>query len=200
MQINDEITGGRRLRRLPAAVAALGLMLGMAGSAAAQSRAALEVHGGLNVPTFDIADVAKAGPSFGGGLALKVAPKLWLMGEADFGSHKGAEIGLGVDGPDVDVFHFMGKVGYDVFTSANGKWTLMLNAGGGMMSFDVDVPAAPTRRYFAINAGAKLTYAISQNLDFVFSPQGDIAFTKKSELGSSTAWVWPVSAGIRLRL
>ena len=196
-----------RSRRLqaclrPAAVVAAGalvLSIASAGTASAQGRIALEVHGGFNVPTFDIADVAKAGPSFGAGLAFQLAPKVWLMGEADFGSHDGAEITPGVDGPDVDVYHFMGKLGYTVYTSANGKWSLLLNAGAGMMSFDVDA-AAPTKRYFAINAGAKLSYALSPNLDFVVSPQGDIAFTDKSVFGASTAWIWPVSAGIRIRL
>ena len=32
----------------------------------------------------------------------------------------------------------------------------------------------------------------------VLSPQGDIAFTKKDELGTDNAWVWPITAGLRL--
>jgi hypothetical protein len=180
------------------AVAALALSLSASRAATAQGRVELEVHGGFNVPTFDIADLAKAGPSFGAALAFKLSPKVWLIGEADFGFHKGAELSAGVDGPDVDVFHFMGKVGYTVYTSPSGKRSLLLNTGAGVLSFDVDGPAT-AKRYFAINAGAKLTYVMSRNLDFVLSPQGDIAFSEKSVLGGSTAWVWPISAGLRVR-
>jgi hypothetical protein len=34
----------------------------------------------------------------------------------------------------------------------------------------------------------------------LLSPQGDIAFTKNDELGTSNAWVWPFTAGIRVGL
>jgi len=169
-----------------------------ASPAQAQQRAALELHGGINVPTFDIADAAKAGPSFGGGLALQLTPKVWLFGEADFGSHGGADLPGGGTGPDVDVSHFMGKVGYTVFRSADGKLAFLVNLGAGAMRFKVD-GAESGNTYFAINAGGKLTYAVASRLDLVLSPQGDIAFTDEDILGTTNAWVWPVSAGVRVR-
>ncbi len=63
---------------------------------------------------------------------------------------------------------------------------------------DVD-GAAKTNTYFAINAGAKLIYNFNRSVGFVLSPQGDIAFSKKSELTTDNAWVWPVTAGLRVR-
>jgi hypothetical protein len=33
----------------------------------------------------------------------------------------------------------------------------------------------------------------------VLSPQGDIAFADEDELGTTNAWVWPVTAGVRVR-
>jgi hypothetical protein len=63
-----------------------------------------------------------------------------------------------------------------------------------------DVEGADARTYFAINAGAKLAYNLNRRVAFVLSPQGDIAFSKKSELTTNNAWVWPVTAGLRIKL
>ena len=49
------------------------------------------------------------------------------------------------------------------------------------------------------DAGAKITYNFSRNLGIVISPQGDIAFSRKADLNTTNAWVWPVSVGLRVR-
>jgi hypothetical protein len=41
---------------------------------------------------------------------------------------------------------------------------------------------------------------VSPRLSLLLSPQGDIAFTKDAEVGTSNAWVWPFTAGVRLGL
>ena len=48
-----------------------------------------------------------------------------------------------------------------------------------------------------INAGAKIAYNFNRSFAVVLSPQGDIAFSKKSELTTTNAWVWPFTAGFR---
>lgn len=165
------------------------------GSAAAQAPEQpwiVEVHGGVSVPTFDITDLAKVGPSVGGGIGYFVTDRWYVAGEADFGFHKGAN-----DGPDVNVYHYMGKLGYVVYQSADSRLKILVNAGAGAMTFNPDVEGADTNTYFAINAGAKLFYMFSDNVGLVVSPQGDIAFTKEDDgFTGSTAWVWPFSAGV----
>lgn len=173
------------------------IVAGMALAAApVEGQVALEVRGGLNLPTFKIADAAKAGPSVGAGLNVKLADRLWLIGDADFGFHKGADLAVGGSGPSVDVYHYMGKLGYQVYSSSNGKVSLILNAGAGAMTFKVDGGSSFT--YPAINVGAKLIFGLGGKLSLVISPQGDIAFSKKSELGTSNSWVWPFAAGLRI--
>lgn len=163
----------------------------------AVAQVALEARGGLMVPTFDITDAAKAGPGFGASLYLKAADRIWLMGEADFGMHPGADLPSGGSGADVDVSHFMAKLGYQLTSGGSGGMTVVLNAGAGAMRFAID--GGPSFTYPAINVGAKFIYSLSGNTSFVVSPQGDIAFTKKAELGTSTAWVWPFTAGFRVQ-
>lgn len=156
-------------------------------------RISFEARGGVNVPTFDITDAAKAGPSFGATLGLRVAPRVMLLGEADFGFHQGADLPLGGVGPDVNVYHFMGKVGFDVLK--RDRWSILVNAGAGALAFDVD--GGPNETYFAVNVGAKIGYAVTPVVDVVLSPQGDIAFTDEAVLGTDNSWVWPFAAGIR---
>lgn len=177
-----------------------GLMLAAAPVLHAQaggSRLALDLRGGINVPTFDIADVAESGPSFGAGLSYRLADRVWLIGDADFGFHSGADLPGGGEGPDVDVNHYMVKLGYQVVQSPGSRFSLVLNAGGGLMTFAVD--GGDTFTYPGINVGAKLTYDLGSRVSLLLSPQGDIAFSKEEEVGTSNSWVWPFSAGLRVK-
>ena len=176
------------------------LALGAAASAEAQDaprRFTLEARGGFNVPTFDISDAVDAGPSIGAGLGYQLSPRLWLLGDVDLGFHSGAELG-GVEGPDVKVYHYMAKVGYAVVPEGSSPWSVILNAGGGAMTFDVD--RAGSNTYPAINVGAKIAYRLSPRVSFLLSPQGDIAFSDEDEIGTGNSWVWPFTAGFRVGL
>jgi hypothetical protein len=93
------------------------------------------------------------------------------------------------------VYHYMAKLGYDLVPASDSRWSLLVNAGAGALTFDPD--GAQSHTYPAINVGAKLGYRLTPRLSLVLSPQGDIAFTKEAELGTSNAWVWPFTAGIR---
>jgi hypothetical protein len=177
------------------------VQLGLASTAEAQAedrRFTLEARGGVNVPTFDITDVADAGPSFGAGVGVQFAPRLWLMGDVDLGFHSGADLPGGAEGPDVKVYHYIAKVGYELLPPGDSRWSLIVNAGAGALTFDPD--GADANTYPAINVGAKLGYELSPRVTFLLSPQGDIAFTDDEVLGTSDAWVWPITAGVRVGL
>lgn len=156
----------------------------------------LEARGGSSVPTFDIADAVDAGPSFGVGVGLRVAPRVWLMGDADFGFHSGADLASGGSAPDVDVYHFMAKAGFELLRPGASPWSVVVNLGAGALTFRPD--GADAKTYPAINAGAKIAYRFSPRLAAVLSPQGDIAFTDEDVLGTDNAWVWPFTAGFRV--
>jgi Outer membrane protein beta-barrel domain len=177
------------------------LLLGLASTVQAQEtepRFALEARGGLNLPTFDISDAVDAGPSVGAGVAVQVAPRFWLLGDVDLGFHSGAELGPGVEGPDAKVYHYIAKLGYSLLPEGSSPWSVIVNAGGGAMTFDLDGGSSNT--YPAINVGAKIGYRLSPRVSLLLSPQGDIAFTDEDEVGSGTAWVWPFTVGVRIGL
>ena len=147
---------------------------------------------GAAVPTFDIADVATTGGAFGAAIGYRLTPRWVLMGEFDYGMHKDKA----TESVDINTTHLIAKLGYALTSPASKGWDVILNLGAGIVNFDVD--GAEGNSYFAINAGAKLAYNFSPSLAVVLSPQGDIAFSKENELGSSTAWVWPITAGLRI--
>jgi hypothetical protein len=149
---------------------------------------------GTAVPTFDISDLADPGLVAGFAAGYRFSEKILGMMELDYGTHAGAGAG-----PDVNVYHYMGKVGYRVFESQDTKWRIFVNAGAGALTFDADAAGATANTYLAINAGAKIYYDVSELLSVVISPQGDIAFVDKADgFTGSTAWVWPITAGFAL--
>jgi hypothetical protein len=183
-------------------VLSFGLMLlGIAPIVQAQSaerRVSLEARGGVNVPTFDISDAVDAGPSVGLGAAVQFAPKLWLMGDVDLGFHSGADLAGGGEAPDVKVYHYIAKLGYELLSEGQSPWSVIVNAGAGALTFDADGGGSNT--YPAINVGAKIGYRVSPRVQLLLSPQGDIALTDDEEVGTSNAWVWPFTAGVRIGL
>jgi len=190
------------------------MALAAAGTAEAQVTRdqpfSFNVRGGVNVPTFDIADVAEAGPSFGVGLKYALSDRFFLRASGDFGFHSGADLvsgGTTVELPDVNVHHYFGGVGYRL-TPPDSRLYASVNLGAGAMTLDVDAEGAESFTYFAINAGGEVGYRISRNVSLFLSPQGDIAFVDDDELDPDdvvfpgdeidTAWVWPFTAGVEI--
>lgn len=81
----------------------------------------------------------------------------------------------------------------------SSRWSVLVNAGAGAMTFDVQAPGAQAKTYVAINVGAKIGYQLTDGVDLLLSPQGDIAFTDEAALGTDNSWVWPFTAGLRFR-
>lgn len=171
------------------------LVLALVQPAVAQDRTSgvsVNARGGMNVPTFDIADVADPGPSFGVGVAIPVSEMLDLRASADFGFHPGAEETL----PDVNVFHYIAGLGLPLTGRDGDPWRVSVNVGAGAMTFDVD--GGESNTYVAINVGGEVGYMASERVELFLSPQGDIAFTDEDELGTDNAWVWPFTAGVKI--
>lgn len=153
----------------------------------------VEGLGGAMVPTFDIADVAKTGWALGTAVGYRLNPRWVLMGEFDYGRHKDKATGSAT----IKTLHYIAKVGYSLTGPRERGWEAVVNLGAGAVTFDVE-GAPETNTYFAINAGAKIAYNFNRSFAVVLSPQGDIAFSKESELSTTNAWVWPFTAGLRV--
>jgi len=169
----------------------------VAGTIAMPAAAQIDVNAraGAAVPTFDIADAADAGFVFGGGVGVWLSDRLVARASVDFGSHPGAD-----GGPDVDVNHYIAGLGLSL-TDPASPFYVIVNLGAGILSFDVDVDGVESVTNFAINAGAEIGTWLTDSISIFLSPQGDIAFTDSGGvLGTGSAWVWPVTAGVKARV
>jgi hypothetical protein len=178
------------------ALAAVALCAPLASARAQQvsPRWFVEGLGGAVVPTFDIADVAKTGAAYGATVGYAVSPRLVLMAEVDRGMHKDKA----TSSVDITTTHLMAKVGWSLTGPRDHGWETVLNLGVGNVAFDVD-GAPSTYSYAAINAGAKIVWNVNRAFALVLSPQGDIAFSRKADLTTNNAWVWPFTAGLRVK-
>ncbi len=178
----------------------------MLAATALSAQVTLNARAGLGVPTGTIADGdnaalgvgAESGFGVGGGLGIMLSDRFDLRLNADFTFHS-TEASSGTAGPDVDVFHFIAGLGY-LLTTPGDPFYVSINAGAGLMSFSLDAPSVDAETYFAINAGAEIGYWLSDSFAIFASPQGDIAFSDEAIVGTSTSFVWPVTAGFKVKL
>ena len=175
-------------------LAALMLTVLAASAAAAQTtHNAVEVRGGVAVPGFDFADVAKPGPTFGVGYRYNPTGGVWVMFDADYSSQPAAD-----DGIKTTVVHLIGKVGIDLVDRAN-PFSFILNVGAGVMLFDFDRETTPfdNKTYFGSNIGAKAGYAVSRSITIYLNAQADMAFSETSgAIPTSNAWIFPLTVGL----
>lgn len=169
-----------------------GLLFALTTAASAQVErpTSIELRALAMVPTFSIADAANTGPGFGLGLGYRLSPKVRLMADFDAGFHPTPSPSV-----DINTYHLMGKVGFDVVST--DRVTVTLNTGAGVVQFAGDLPES--KSYFAINAGAKIGIRLADAVELLISPQGDIAFSKEADVGTSNSWVWPIGAGLRFK-
>ena len=179
--------------KLVVTAVALGLLTGPV-EAQGPRRFFVEGLAGGVVPTSALADAAKTGVGCGLACGSQVQPRWILMAELNMGMHQDKATGS----VDSDTRHYSAKVGYSLTRPRERGWDIAVNLGAGAVTFDV-AGAPQSFTYPAINAGAKLAYGVTPQVAFVLSPQGDIAFSKESEVGTTNAWVWPITAGLRVR-
>ena len=179
---------------VPSAVALAALLAAPLAAQQPAPKAFIEARVGVAVPTFDIADVADIGTDVGATVGYQLGPQWLVMGEFDYGMHQDEPTGT----VDIKTLHFMAKIGYSLTGPRERGLEASVNLGAGAVRFDVEgAPSAFT--YPAINAGAKIAYNVNRSFAIVLSPQGDIAFSDEAEVGTSNAWVWPVTAGVRVK-
>jgi hypothetical protein len=159
----------------------------------ANKRFFIEGLGGVVAPTFDISDVAKTGAAVGATIGYRLTDRWTVMGEFDYGMHQDKL----TSSTDINTLHYIAKVGYSLTGPKERGWEALVNLGAGAVTFDVK-GAPQSFTYFAINAGAKVAYNFNRSVAFVVSPQGDIALSDEAELSTTNAWVWPVTAGLRV--
>lgn len=193
------------LRRASGLFAATFLVLA-AGATSLNAQFSINARAGVGVPTGSVADSdndvlgfgAESGFAFGFGFGFGLGERAELRANFDRTMHSTAD-GAGTAGPDIDVNHYIVGLGYRI-TNPESPFYVSVNLGAGALNFSPDVTDAESETNFAINAGAEIGYWLGESIAIFASPQGDIAFTDEDVFGTSTAFVWPFTGGVKIKL
>jgi len=188
------------------------------GYAAAQSRLTVDARGGVAVPASDLADLFDVGPSFGAGLAYRLTPRVSLRLDGDVDILNGAS-GPGGDGPDMNIYHYNAGVAVKLIGANTQGLNVDVNVGAGASTFNSDSFQVNgtvrdfSETYFTTNGGVRVGYDVSRSLNVFVGGQAYLMVTDDADTavfaqinpaadpnGFDTAWTFPVTAGVALRL
>lgn len=204
-----------KLSWLLGAVALLGWM---PSQTHAQQWFSIEGRGGVAFPMGDLAELENAGGTFGGGLALRVHPRIALRADFDALFLEGERPSSGVVLPGINLFHTVAGVEVSLTREVgpDAPFTLTGNLGAGTTRFEIEAFVTPEgqtfvlrERYFTTNGGVRLAYALSRNISLVLGGQGYLTFVDEEDLAVlepldierfDTAWSFPITAGVRIGL
>lgn len=162
-----------------------------------QKRFRVDGHGGVVLPTGDLADSHDAGPTAGIGLAYQIHPRIALRADGSIDWLQTAELATGVNTPDLRLWHYNAGVEFDLLPERIDNWSLTTNVGAGATTFDMDelqltneVGSDFSQTYFSVNGGAEVGYNVNRNLEFFLGAQTNVMFADEqdsaflSDLGS----------------
>jgi hypothetical protein len=207
----------RHYQRLVLAFTAAAL-LGSTSRAAAQQKLSIEGHGGIAIPTSDLADLEDAGPSFGVGLTYDLSPRIAIRVAGDVDILGGVDSdGSGPEAPDMNIYHYNAGLGFRLLDPEAGRVTLDVNVGAGLSTLDVDSFSVGgqtvdfSETYFTANGGLKLGYDVAPGVNVFVGGQAYLIFSDgedtavfgqlRSDVDTfDTAWTRPLTVGLPIRI
>jgi len=183
---------------------------------AAQTPYNLEIRGGIVAPAGDLADATSLGGSLGVGVGYWVNQWVGVRVDGDVDILPGETVQGGIM-PDMTLWHYNAGLEVRALKPGTTPWTLLFNVGAGATTLDTDAfpGAGPdgdvTQTYFALNGGVKLGYDVNPTVNVWVGSQMYVTFTDDADLVTlaalspsvspfTTAWSFPITAGIRFNL
>lgn len=169
-------------------VVALLAFLPMGLEAQDQKRFRVDGHGGVVLPTGDLADSHDVGPTAGIGLAYRIHPRIALRADGAIDWLQTAELSNGVTTPDLRLWHYNAGVEFDMLPQRIEHWSLTTNVGAGATTFDMDelqlmgeTGADFSETYFSVNGGAEVGYNVNRYLEFFLGAQTNVMFADEQD-------------------
>lgn len=187
------------MRRLRYRLAAATFVLVLAGVSTAEAQRVrnpwlLEGYAGIVLGTGTFADLTNAGIAGGAGAGYAISRRVWLMGNIHGAWHPGAD-----NFSDWSTYSVFGMVGFSA-SRPRSQSSIIIPVGVGAVAFDPRAPSMGKKSYFAVTTGVKFYYYFAERAALSVVAMVDLAFTEKEFLGSSTTWLFPLAAGIAVRL
>lgn len=207
---------GRRV----AGIVAVGLLVALPAELRPQERetVSFQARAGVAVPVGDLGDLSGPGPTFGGGVAYRVAPRLAVRADGAVSLLARHRPGGGrAEGPDLGLFHLGGGVELLLSDPALSRYRFRVHLGAGATTLDADAtddpaPASGFRRtYFAATGGLGVGLDVASGVSFFLDGQWHLVFADEEETaalasftdegeGFGRASVLPLTLGVRVRI
>lgn len=193
-------------------------------TAACAQAAFVEGRFGVALPGGDLAEIERAGPVFGGGLGIFFTPRFSARLDVDASFMEGKRLDNGFEAPGINLVHYVAGL-EAVVASPNylGRSVdIYANLGAGGTRLEVEAFVAPSglgegqtyassENYLTATGGLRLGYELSRSLELMISGQAYRVFADPKDTatlgavtngssGIGSAWAFPITAGMRLRL
>lgn len=168
----------------------------------------LEIHGGIGMPAFDMADRTGPGPAFGLELGYRLSGRVAVVAGGDVELLSGDADAV-VDHPDVSVWHYGAGIEAGLLDPSRTYWRLRAGVGAGAATVDVSGGGSATDP--ALWASLELGRELSEEMELLVGLRPWLAFTGDGGPGADpgggpsgggdgadTLWTFPLTAAVRL--
>lgn len=161
-------------------------------------------RGGIALPAGALADVFDPGASVGAMVGYQVHRRVSVFGSGDLGLLRGKKIdGSSVRADGLNLWQYSGGAEVNLLDPDRTRWGVLASVGAGAATYDSKVEGATSRTRFSTNGGLRVAYRIGQRADAFLGGQSYLIFADEDDAfqgGKNTNWVFPVSAGLKIRV
>jgi len=166
-----------------------------------ETKLTFDSRGGIALPAGRLADATVPGASMGAMIGYQVNRRVSLFGAGDLGLLRGKKLdGATEREPGLNLWQYSGGAEVNLLDPDRTRWGVLASLGAGATTFDSKVEGAVTRTRFATNGGVRLAYRLGMRADAFLGGQSYLIFTDEELQGARTNWVFPVSAGLKIRV
>lgn len=148
-----------------------------------------EVRAGPSIPGDNLTEIVDVGFAVGGAADWWVNDRVALRLDGNVDLMPGNDVGAIDVQPDTRLFHYGGGILVDLMPAEMERWTLTTSLGAGAVTIDTDEFAQAaatedndfTETYFDVNAGLRLGYEATENLEVAVGGQSYVAFLDEED-------------------
>ena len=178
------------------------LLLALPTDGMAQQKFSFDSRGGIALPAGQLNDAFDPGASLGAMVGYQVTSRVSLFGSGDLGLLRGRKIAAGSSEREkgLNLWQYSGGAEVNLLDPGRTRWGVLASLGAGAATYDSKVEGAVSRTRFSTNGGLRVAYRLGQRADAFLGGQSYLIFTDEELQGADTNWVFPVSAGLKIRV
>lgn len=166
-----------------------------------QNRFSFDSRGGIALPAGDLADVVDPGASFGAMIGVQLHERVSLYGAGDLGLLRGKRAdGDGERAPGLNLWQYSGGAEVNLLDPGRSRWGVLASVGAGAATFDSKDETVESLTRFSTNGGLRIAYRLGRSADAFVGGQSVLIFTDEEVQGTDRNWLFPVSAGLKIRV